>query len=173
MPSLKASLSILKCFSDVSGLSLNCSKTEILKIGDQIPGEKICNIKTIDKACSLGIWYFDNMRDTIQYNHTTRLEKFSMTLNKWKACNLSLFGKTTILKSVAFPKLTHIIANLETPHWFVEEAQKMIFNFIWDNKPPRIKNNVIINLPRKVVLKSLMWTPSLGRKKLYGSNECY
>ena len=148
MPSLKAALETLKLFSIVSGLTLNNSKTEILKIGNEISGNKICNIKTVTKSCSLGIWYFDNMEETIEYNHKMRLENFSAVLNSWKACKLSLYGKTTILKSIAFPKLTHVISilsNLETPEWFIEEAQKMIFSFLWDDKPPKVKNDVIVN----------------------------
>ena len=151
--SLKEALKALSSFSKISGLSLNKSKSEIIKIGDNIKGSTFCGIRTVKKTCSLGIWYFDNMAEIMHENHTDRLKNFSMTLNHWKARNLSLYGKTTVLKSVAFPKLTHVIANLATPEWFVHEVQNEIFNFLWDNKPPKIKNKVIINSVEKGGLK--------------------
>ena len=91
------------------------------------------------------IWYHPRRDKTIIENHQLRLQDFIKTLNSWKARNLTLLGKTTVIKTVAFSKLIHIIANMETPEWFVKETQKHIFEFLWSGKPAKVENSVVIN----------------------------
>ena len=50
-----------------------------------------------------------------------------------------------MIKSIAFPKLNHVIANLTTPEWFVKEAQACIFYFLWSSKNAKVKNDVVVN----------------------------
>ena len=62
----------------------------------------------------------------------------------WKARDLSLKGKITILKSLALPQLTYITNVMHVSNDFVKSVEKEIQNFVWNNKPPKIKYNTII-----------------------------
>ena len=106
-------------------------------------------VKIVHKAYSLGTWYYNSVDDIIEENHKYRLEELEKILTRWKCRNLSLYGKATVIKSLATSKLNYTIASLATPQWFVDKAQSMIFEFLWDGKPPKIKNSVITNLVEK------------------------
>ena len=142
--SLQHTLKIIDNFTRCSGLKLNYTKTEALILGQLYQDEKL-PIKTVKKACSLGIWYFDNMADIEKENHLLKLNDIELVLNKWKARSLTLLGKSTVIKTLAVPKINHLIANLSTPFWFVNRVQQIINTFLWNNKPPKIKNKVITN----------------------------
>ena len=150
--SLKNSFNIINKFYECSGLKLNYSKTEVLPIGNH-PLLATIPVTIVNKTCSLGIWYFDNVREIIDFNHTLKLEELDKTLNKWKSRKLTLIGKNTVVKTLAVPKLNHIISNMSTPEWFAKEAQSMIQAFMWTGKPAKIKNNVITNTQEKGGLK--------------------
>ena len=45
--------------------------------------------------------------------------------------------------------MNHLSSNTFTPEWFVTEVQSLIQHFLWDGKPPKIKNTVITNTIEK------------------------
>jgi hypothetical protein len=57
---------------------------------------------------------------------------------------LTLFGKVTIIKSVIVPQLTYLLSVLPNPGQnYLKNIDSLIFNFLWDNKPPKIKREVM------------------------------
>ena len=46
---------------------------------------------------------------------------------------------THTYKTLIIPKINHVIANITTPEWFVKKVQEIILEFLWNNKPPKIK----------------------------------
>ncbi len=151
VPSLQHSFELINKFYTCSGLKLNYSKTEILPLGHfdciNIPA------KIVKSACSLGIRYFDNVDDIICENYKLKFEEIEVALNKWKQRKLTLLGKATVVKTLIVPKINHVIANISTPLWFVEHLQQKLFSFLWDDKPPKVKNTTIVNMPEKGGLK--------------------
>ena len=147
--SLKIALKILDEFKQSSGLTLNYQKREVLPIGK-------CNlpklpVKVVKKSYSLGTWFFSSVKDIIEENHKHRLEQLDCIFTRWKARKLSLYGKATIIKTLAVSKLIYTISSLTTPEWFVIKAQELIFDFLWNGKLPKVKNNVITNTIEKGV----------------------
>jgi len=62
-------------------------------------------------------------------------------LKRWK---LSIFGKTTVFKSVAVPKLIYPLTVLHIPYQnCINKIKKLLFNFLWDNKPDKISRDKI------------------------------
>jgi hypothetical protein len=58
---------------------------------------------------------------------------------------LTLFGKVTIIKSLIVPQLTFLLSVLPNPGQnYFKDIDNLIFNFLWDNKPPKIKREVIL-----------------------------
>ena len=48
------------------------------------------------------------------------------------------------MKTLALSKLIFNASNLYVPPHVIDEANKLIFNFIWEGKPPKIKKTTII-----------------------------
>ena len=70
------------------------------------------------------------------------------TLNchpNWKMRYLTWRGKITVIKTFCISKLSFAIASLPTPNNFVTEMSSLFFNYIWNGKTSRIKNNVLYN----------------------------
>ena len=64
-------------------------------------------------------------------------------LSLWKLRNLTLYGRITILKSLALSKLVYNTSVLATPREFVSSVQTTISRFVWNNKP-KIKHTTMI-----------------------------
>ena len=62
----------------------------------------------------------------------------------WSNRDLSLKGKITVLGSIALPKLLYVAGNLAVPEWFVQKVNDMMFKFLWNNGPDRVKRTTII-----------------------------
>ena len=142
--SLRKCLSIINEFHQCSGLKLNIEKTEVIAVGRK-PNLNDLPVKLVTEAHSLGICYTDNIDEIIYKNHLDKLEELEKTLNQWKCRKLTLLGKNTVIKTLIVPKINYLVASLITPEWFVNRVQELIFDFLWDGKPPKIKNNVITN----------------------------
>jgi hypothetical protein len=57
---------------------------------------------------------------------------------------LSLIGKITILKSLAFSLLTCQCCSIEPPEKFIEEITNIAFKFLWNGKKDKVKRKTII-----------------------------
>jgi len=66
------------------------------------------------------------------------------TLNTWQRRNLTLYGEINIVKTLGISKLIYSASVLPVPDHYIQEINKLIFNFIWRGKPPKIKRNTII-----------------------------
>ena len=81
----------------------------------------------------------------------------AMWLGKWKSREdtpfnikwqkdsvLTLLSRINIVKSLGLSKLIFNASVLPVPKTFCDQLNKITFNFIWDNKVIKIKNNTII-----------------------------
>ena len=106
--SLSAALNVLDDFGEVSGIKLNCKKTETLWIGSNSGRNKTLaperNFRwQKDKAKSLGRWFSTDPDNTVFLNYKEKLEKIRTIPSNWKYRRLTLTGKVIVLKSlVAF-----------------------------------------------------------------------
>jgi hypothetical protein len=58
---------------------------------------------------------------------------------------LTLLGKVTVIKTLALPKLIHLLTSLPNlKQSLFNDLNKVFFNFIWDGKPEKIKRNTLI-----------------------------
>ena len=52
---------------------------------------------------------------------------------------LTWLGKVTVIKSKLLAMLNYTISPVESPKEFVDEVQKLLNEFLWDNKTAKIK----------------------------------
>ena len=72
-----------------------------------------------------------------------RLVKMKKVLNLWLGRHLSILGRIAIFKTLALSKLVYNCSVLDTPTGFAKEVNKVIFPFIWNFKPDKIKRNTL------------------------------
>ena len=149
MSSISASISILKDFEKCSGLKLNMSKTVIIPIGKnrcksiRLPKEINKLTITTDAFKTLGIWFSHDYREASKLNFDNKLQSMENILNIWTSRNLSWKGKVVIIKTLVIPQISHLLALCYCPENILKKIDKVLFNFLWNKKPAKIKRETI------------------------------
>jgi hypothetical protein len=136
----------IRCFSSISGLTLNMSKTEGIWLNrNQIPANLIKINWSIGPIKSLGI-YFGLDKVAIQkLNWESKLDKLRRLLSVWRKRELTLYGKVVILKAIALSQLLYNMSVIETPNEILKEIETEMYSFIWKGKRDKIKRVCLIN----------------------------
>ena len=152
--SYKTLIYTIEEFGKLSGLKVNYSKTLVLQIGS-LKGKKINFQKgsrfvwTSSSAKTLGITFSNDCSSFITENITPKLQDFKKCLKQWHHRKLTLIGKVSVVRTFALPKLILPFTVLpDPPDKLIDEIQKSIFMFIWDNKPDKIKRDQLY-LPKE------------------------
>ena len=75
--------------------------------------------------------YDDNLSDQRNFfDKLTKLQKFYRRIN--------------IVKTLALSKIIFVCSSMETPPHFAEEVNRMMFDFVWNHKPAKIKKSTLI-----------------------------
>ena len=148
--SITNAINIFKDFEKCSGLKLNLNKTEIIPIGNQKSVHTILpyHLREIKikhgPFKALGVWFTSNHQEMVELNYNERLKNMNTLTNIWQCRNLSLKGKITILRTLILPQIQFLFSMIPTPDAILKKLDKMLFNFLWSNKPAKIKRNTII-----------------------------
>ena len=148
--SFEALINTLDNFSYASGLKLNSSKCNVLRSGS-LRNSDILFLKdrnfqwSSDKAKALGVTVHNNKEQFIKENIDKKIEDFDNTLKQWQHKKISLLGKITVIKSLALPKLIYPLTILKTPSAEqIKHIKNSMYNFLWNNKPDKIKRKQLI-----------------------------
>ena len=134
-------LNLLEKFASISGLQINTSKTEALWLGlwkDRQDTPFNFNYPQ-NPICAQGL-----LPEADKLNFNDKVHNMEKVLNTWKRKKLTLIGRINIVKTLALSKLIFNASNLYVPPHVIGEANKLIFNFIWEGRPPKIKKSTII-----------------------------
>ena len=93
---------------------------------------------------ALGVSFSYTQESANRLNFGEKIFNLEKTLNTWQLRNLSLCGKINIVKTLGISKLIYSASVLPVPDHYIQEINKVMFNFIWAGKPPKIKRNTII-----------------------------
>ena len=148
-------LDLLQNFSLLSGLEINTAKTEAMWLGQWKNNEDTpFGFKwPKEPILSLEIFFSHNHTHAEELNFGAKVRELEQTLNTWKRRKLTLYGKINIVKTLGLSKLIYNASVLNVPKQYVEQINKIIFNFIWDGKPAKIKRSTIIGERRNGGLK--------------------
>ena len=141
--SLQSLISILSNFELISGLKINSNKCKAVSFGKRrFDDNTICNdLKIIwsKQFRLLGI-DFDADLSKMDTNFKTKMEEIKKLYKSWLYRSLTPIGRITIIKTMALPKLSHVV--LVCPHMtdpFLKELESVSYKFLWKNKPDRMK----------------------------------
>ena len=93
---------------------------------------------------TLGIWYSHDQKEVTNLNFTDRLLKMNNLINIWKSRNLSLKGKITIIRSLILTQIQFLFSMIFVPDSLLKDIDNLLFNYVWGNKPAKIKRSKII-----------------------------
>ena len=146
---------LLQNFSLLSGLEINIAKTEAMWLGQWKNNEDTpFGFKwPKEPILSLGIFFSHNRTHVEELHFGAKVRELEQTLNAWKRRKLTLYGKINIVKTLGLSKLIYNASVLNVPKQYVEQINKITFNFIWDGKPAKIKRSAIIGERRNGGLK--------------------
>ena len=139
-------IKLLEDFKEVSGLEISKHKTEAMWLGSW----RNCNDKPFgfkwpqDSVHALGVHFSYDPQLTDKVNFEEKIRTLEQTLQSWKRRKLTLLGKINIVKALGLAKLIYSTSLLTISKPLIDRINKIIFNFIWDGKTPKIKKKTII-----------------------------
>ena len=143
--SLQGSLRVLNRFSQISGLKLNVTKTEVLWFGSLsgktdvlFPERKLK--WTTNKMKALGTYFSTKAEEAWKQNFQEKIEKIRKLTENWSFRRLSLLWKVTVIKTLLASQLVYILTPLPTCHMAIKEINDLLYKFLWDGK--ETKSNV-------------------------------
>jgi hypothetical protein len=144
--SLKTALMVFQIFAKCSGLNINMDKSEAIWIGASSNYlHKPLNMKWTKGATCLGVYITNNIEEICDINYREKIKKIEDLLKMWTLRKLTIIGKIRVINTLIVPQLLYLSNVIHMPSQYVEQYQKVIKIFIWDNKPPKIKYKALIN----------------------------
>lgn len=147
---LNTTLSVLHRFYKISGLKLNVEKTKAIWIGAFSHSEiRLCENYDLDWSQGpfrvLGVNFSSNVFDIWDLNTNEVLNKIENLVAHWSKRKITLPGRITVIKSLMLSKFTHLFLALPNPPGdFIRKLERILYKFLWNSGPDRIKRSVII-----------------------------
>ena len=147
---INAVIEELTNFSRYSGLTINFEKSVAYKLGPlRDTDAKFYTLKPMlwsdGPVKILGVYVHPNWNIMHELNYDDALKKIASILTKWSHRSLSLTGKITVINSLISSLLVNKFMAIPTPKMtFFNEYKRLITQFIWNNKIPRVRYNKLI-----------------------------
>ena len=138
---------------------MNLEKSEVIPIGTQklkdIILPKCISKLTVNRTFfkTLGIYYTYETNESVRLNFEPKINAMKTVINIWSARKLSLKGKVLIIKTLLLPQINYLLASIYTPNNILVEIDKLLFQFLWNKKTPKVKKSCIISNYRDGGLK--------------------
>ena len=149
--SIRTVLLVLGNFSTASGLVVNVDKSYLFLLGPLASNNpdylNTLNLNICaDSMKYLGISFTHHKDDFFRLNYLPKLSRIKNLIRSWSHRDLTPIGKVIIIKTFAIPLLVHLFTVLPSPpdHFF-KEVNEIFFKFIWNNKPDKVKRNILCN----------------------------
>lgn len=138
-------LSQIETFGKFSGLKLNREKTEGMWLGSfRFRNDSPLGISWTNKPIRiLGVYlsYDDEAND--EMNFENKLKKCKLIMAMWKGRNLTLFGRVLIIKTFIISQFLFVGSAIIFPMKYQTRLNKMVNDFIWGGKKPKLKKEVL------------------------------
>ena len=147
--SFRATVETLDKFSAFSGLIINNEKTQLMWLGSR-RDSRIKYMRdrnfTWDPGIItiLGIKFSPNIKEIVDINYQNKIYEIEKLLIGWRKRSLTPYGKITVIKTLIIPKILYLFINIPDPSTkFLTELEKILFGFLWNKKPNKIRSSTI------------------------------
>jgi hypothetical protein len=139
---------------------------------------KISNIKwTNEHIKCLGVYIYKVIDKAIEHNIREKLDKIANIIRIWSCRQLTLKGKVTIVNSLLISQMLYIASIINIPQTAINKYSKMITNFVWNDKPAKIKYTTLIapiaqgglqlqDLETKIEANKITWILNIINKEI-------
>ena len=175
--SLEALKSTINTFSELSSLQINYEKSEASWTG---AGKHLeynsnhCKWISLTTDCMkiLGIYVSYNTDLTYKMNFDRVLNSFKTVLNIWKGRNMTIIGRTEVVKTRALLKVLYVCEMLTPSKQFLDKINSYILEFIWKGKPAKVAFQTVTqpstlgglgvpNIYNRIKTQRIMWIKRL------------
>jgi exonuclease III len=148
-----------KRFSKMSGIEINETKTEVMKMGQTgnfvaeniyiNNGVNTFVVSTVEIVKICGITFSNNTLKSYECNVLEKINKLKKKLSAWQYRGLSLGGKILVTKTFGVSQLIYSMQACKYEESDIKKAEAFIFKFLWNknlsgNKAPeRIKRSIL------------------------------
>jgi exonuclease III len=141
--SISETFKTLDTYEKASGAKINTNKTKGMFIGrwknKTSNNHRISWTKHPIKALGVLHGYGIDEKQTWK----SKIDKMQSCLQVWKTRDLTYEGKVTVLKTYILPIIAYEIDVRGIPDEVLKEVNTIIWAFLWDNKPPLLKKEVV------------------------------
>ena len=140
LSSVEKGLQIVADFGAISGLKLNIKKTKAMWLGKWANNkDKPLHLKWVSSPTRiLGIYFSYDEKGNNEMNFDLKINKLQAKLDIWRSRDLTLFGKTMIIKTLGVSSLIYSASNINVPNDIAGNVKRRLF-FLWKNKRDKIK----------------------------------
>ena len=146
-------LELVLLFGKCSGLVINHNKSEILLLGNSFPAPpnldhtplKDVKIKISVKILGVYFTYDHRLRRKLNFDEITKTIKDKLRIWKWR--DLTIIGRIQLVKTFIIPTFLYRASLICMDKEFVNEVNKIIFDFIWKGKD-KVKRRVLVGTLR-------------------------
>ena len=121
------------------------SKTKVIWFGQGCNSQlKLCPNLNLDWTTSfklLGVEFTNNLQG-MDCNFDSKIQDIKNLFDNWLNRKLSIYGKITVVKSLALSKLSHlalVLPSLKPDQ--IKQLESLVFKFLWDNKPDKVSRD--------------------------------
>ena len=146
LDSIKHTLDLLRHFHHCAGLKLNTDKTEAFQLG--VVSNNIDSKYGLrwgsKKVKVAGVTVGKNMKMLTTTLIEKKVLKVRNLLNMWKARNLTIKGKITLLRSKVVRVFLYVATIVYVPENIIKQVDDLFFDFIWPSGKHHVKKKVLI-----------------------------
>ena len=145
---MEKGLQIVADFGAISGLKLNIKKTKAMWLGKWANNKNKCRVVSENKPFNLkwvssptrilGIYFSFDEKGNNEMNFNLKINKLQAKLDIWRSRDLTLFGKTMIIKALGVSSSMYSASNINVPNDTAGNV-KRLYPFLWKNKRDKIK----------------------------------
>ena len=135
-------------YAKYSGLAMNFDKTKVVWFGCRGNPEEVylpeMNFEWNPSSfCVLGVDFTKTLKNITDINIEKKLGQMQGEINNWSKRDLTPFGKVTVIKTLIISKIVHLLIALPSPSSkIVKKINTMLYDFLWDGKPDKIKRTI-------------------------------
>ena len=169
---------ILKDFGEVSGLTINEDKCELMGVNSREKTKHIFQINDNIKITGVVFGNSKNGKQTEKMNFEPAVKAIEKQLLLWKSRILTIDEKVLVVKSYALSQLQFLAGILPTPDWVINEVNNLITSFLSPCKIAKLKASRSckqggLALPQIKNVCTVAFIKTLTRASMMGDSELW
>ncbi len=168
---MSKALELVEQFSCASGLKLNGSKCEFMSIHD-MDDIFLGGIPVKKSVKYLGIHITKNAISRHHLNFSDKIKKTKQIFNLWLQRDISLYGRVLLSKVEGLSRFVYSALSLFVNDKAIKEINKIFLDFIWKNRPYKLKREVLANSRSEGGLDFLDFADTVNTFKVNWLRRC-